>query len=101
MDRADRLGARTLTARCLLEIERMRRPAAARLPELRRRLLVVEAAHDRIADNQRNRRVAAAGRWATAAASSPSTPSISCSPSRAGAEVIETLIDWMQTGGTT
>lgn len=52
---ADSSGARTLTARCAVEIERMRRRVHRDLSRLRHPLLVIEAEHDRIADNERNR----------------------------------------------
>jgi alpha-beta hydrolase superfamily lysophospholipase len=51
----DRLGARAITARCLLQIERMLRDLRSRVSQLDLPLLVVEAAHDRLADNRRNR----------------------------------------------
>ena len=53
--RADRLGARTLTARALLQIGGMVRMLRARIGELELPLLVLEASRDRIADNLRNR----------------------------------------------
>jgi alpha-beta hydrolase superfamily lysophospholipase len=54
--RADRLGARTLTAHTLLEIRRMLRELRRHTGELAVPLLVFEAARDRISDNRRNRR---------------------------------------------
>jgi muconate cycloisomerase len=64
--RADRLGARTVTARCLLETRRMLGSLRRRLGDLAVPLLVIEAANDRIADNAANaalldRRLG--GRW--------------------------------------
>lgn len=54
---ADMLGAKTLTARCLLEIGRMLRRLRTDVGRLGVPTLVLEAAHDRIADNARNRAV--------------------------------------------
>jgi muconate cycloisomerase len=54
---ADPLGARTLTARCLLQIRRMVARTGRRIGELGELgvpLLVVEAARDRISDNAAN-----------------------------------------------
>jgi acylglycerol lipase len=53
--RADRGGARTLTARALRQVARLGRAVRADLAHLEVPLLVIEAAHDRIADNRRNR----------------------------------------------
>jgi acylglycerol lipase len=53
--RADRRGARTVTARCLLEAEQMGRRARAGLLGLDLPLLVVEAARDRLSDTAANR----------------------------------------------
>jgi alpha-beta hydrolase superfamily lysophospholipase len=67
---ADQLGARSLTARCLWQINTMlgglRRGAGA----LQVPLLVFEAAHDRLSDNTRNRALLSRAlgercRWAT------------------------------------
>ena len=67
---ADQLGARSLTARCLWQINKMlgmlRRGAA----DLQIPLLVCEAARDRLSDNTRNRALLAAAlgercQWAT------------------------------------
>ncbi len=51
----DALGAKTVTARCLLQSARMMSRLRRHVGELRVPLLVVEAARDRIADNRRNR----------------------------------------------
>jgi len=51
---ADSLGARSVTARCLVETRRMMRRVRRRLGELRLPLLVVEAGRDRISDNAAN-----------------------------------------------
>lgn len=51
----DRLGARTLTARCLLQIHRMNRRLRRELPALQVPVLVLEAERDRISDNGGNR----------------------------------------------
>lgn len=51
----DALGARTVTARCLLQTARMMSWLRRHVGELRVPLLVVEATRDRIADNRRNR----------------------------------------------
>jgi muconate cycloisomerase len=51
---ADALGSKTLTARALLQIRRMITSLRAQLGELAVPLLVVEAARDRIADNDAN-----------------------------------------------
>ena len=51
---ADSLGSRTLSARCLLQTGRMMATLRRRLGELAVPLLVIEAAHDRIADNTAN-----------------------------------------------
>jgi alpha-beta hydrolase superfamily lysophospholipase len=53
--RADRQGARTLTARALIEAERLARHVRRDVGKLRAPLLVLEARHDRISDNRRNR----------------------------------------------
>ena len=63
---ADTLGARTVTARCLLETRRMVGELRRRVGELRLPLLVVEAGRDRIADNAANRGLfdeRLTGRW--------------------------------------
>jgi acylglycerol lipase len=54
---ADRLGAKSLTARCLLQINFMIRELRRDVSELSVPLLVLEAAHDRLSDNQRNRKL--------------------------------------------
>jgi acylglycerol lipase len=51
----DTLGARTVTARCLLQTARMMSWLRRHVGELQVPLLVVEATRDRIADNRRNR----------------------------------------------
>jgi muconate cycloisomerase len=51
---ADSLGSKTLSARCLLQTGRMVSSLRRRLSELAVPLLVIEAAHDRIADNDAN-----------------------------------------------
>jgi alpha-beta hydrolase superfamily lysophospholipase len=53
--RADSLGARTLTARSLLQIRRMTGWLRKNVGSLNVPLLVLEAARDRISDNSRNR----------------------------------------------
>ena len=53
--RTDPGGARTLTARALRQVNRLSRAARAGVKDLTVPLLVIEAAHDRIADNRRNR----------------------------------------------
>ena len=52
---SDRLGARAVTARCLVQIDRMLGWLRKRVAELSTPLLVVEAGRDRLADNRRNR----------------------------------------------
>jgi lysophospholipase len=64
--REDALGARTVTARCLLQTARMMSWLRRHVGELHVPLLVVEATRDRIADNRRNRVLldrALGGRW--------------------------------------
>jgi alpha-beta hydrolase superfamily lysophospholipase len=64
--REDALGARTVTARCLLQTARMMSWLRRHVGELRVPLLVVEATRDRIADNRRNRELfdrEVGGRW--------------------------------------
>ncbi len=51
----DRLGARSVTARALVQINRMVDDLRTQLPTLGIPTLVVEAAHDRLSDNVRNR----------------------------------------------
>jgi acylglycerol lipase len=53
--RSDSSGARTLTARCLLQISSMTRFLRRNAGKLRIPLLVLEAARDRISHNERNR----------------------------------------------
>jgi alpha-beta hydrolase superfamily lysophospholipase len=53
--KADALGSKTLTARCLLQINRMLRRLRRDAGRLQVPLLVLEAEHDRISDNRRNR----------------------------------------------
>jgi alpha-beta hydrolase superfamily lysophospholipase len=53
--RADTLGARTLTARSLLQIRRMTGWLRKNVGSLSIPLIVLEAARDRISDNRRNR----------------------------------------------
>ena len=63
---ADRLGSKTLTARCLLEIRRLVGALQRRVGELTVPLLVLEAARDRIVDNDANAATLdrhLAGRW--------------------------------------
>jgi L-alanine-DL-glutamate epimerase-like enolase superfamily enzyme/alpha-beta hydrolase superfamily lysophospholipase len=63
---ADRLGAKTLTARGLLEIRRLVASLPRRIGELAVPLLVLEAARDRIVDNNANAAALdrhLAGRW--------------------------------------
>jgi acylglycerol lipase len=55
--RLDRLGARRVTARCLLQIERMLAYLRKRVANLDVPLLVLEASRDRLADNRRNRQL--------------------------------------------
>jgi hypothetical protein len=55
--KGDRLGARTLTARCLLQMARMGRWLRRDLGGLGVPLLVIAASRDRIADNRRSRRL--------------------------------------------
>jgi muconate cycloisomerase len=50
----DTLGSKTCSARCLLETSRMLASLRRRLGQLSVPLLVVEAAQDRISDNERN-----------------------------------------------
>jgi acylglycerol lipase len=52
---ADTLGARTLTARCLLQINRMLGVLRSDAGNLSVPLLVLESARDRLSDNERNR----------------------------------------------
>jgi alpha-beta hydrolase superfamily lysophospholipase len=51
----DRLGARSFTARALMQINRMLDELRTQLPSLTVPTLVLEAAHDRLSDNARNR----------------------------------------------
>ena len=63
---ADARGAKTVTARCLLQTAMMMAWLRRRVARLRLPLLVVEARRDRIADNLRNRALldrALRGRW--------------------------------------
>ncbi len=53
----DTLGARQVTARCLLQSGRMLSWLRKHAGELDVPLLVLEASHDRISDNERNRRL--------------------------------------------
>jgi acylglycerol lipase len=53
----DTLGARRVTARTLMQINRMMGDIRARLPKLTVPTLVLEAARDRLSDNARNRKV--------------------------------------------
>jgi acylglycerol lipase len=55
--RHDRLGARVLTARCLLQSGRMIRWLRRNIDRLQLPFLVLQAARDRISDNQRHRRL--------------------------------------------
>jgi muconate cycloisomerase len=50
----DTVGAKTVTARCLLQTNRMRSWLGKHIGELGVPLLVLEASRDRISDNQRN-----------------------------------------------
>jgi len=54
---ADTLGARSLTARCLLQINRMLRELRNGVADLDVPVLVLEASRDRLSDNARNRRL--------------------------------------------
>lgn len=54
---ADTLGARSLTARCLLQVDRMLRDLRNGVGNLDVPLLVLEASRDRLSDNTRNRRL--------------------------------------------
>lgn len=51
---ADSLGSKTLSVRCLLQIRRMVTSLRRRLDDLAVPLLVIEADHDRISDNEAN-----------------------------------------------
>jgi alpha-beta hydrolase superfamily lysophospholipase len=51
----DRLGARSVTARALIQIDRMLDDLRTQLPSLTVPTLVLEAARDRLSDNVRNR----------------------------------------------
>jgi alpha-beta hydrolase superfamily lysophospholipase len=51
----DRLGARNVTARTLIQIDRMLTHLRSRVASLAIPALVLEAAHDRLSDNVRNR----------------------------------------------
>jgi alpha-beta hydrolase superfamily lysophospholipase len=53
--RGDRLGARRVTARALVQIDRMLADLRSHLASLSAPTLVLEAAHDRLSDNVRNR----------------------------------------------
>lgn len=53
----DPLGARRVTARMLVQIDRMMGEIRSRLPSLTVPTLVLEAAHDRLSDNRRNRAI--------------------------------------------
>jgi acylglycerol lipase len=57
--RSDSLGARMLTARCLVQIHRMGIWLRRNVGELGAPLLVLEATRDRISDNRRNRELLA------------------------------------------
>ncbi|MHB8575185.1 MAG: alpha/beta fold hydrolase [Dehalococcoidia bacterium] len=59
---ADALGAKTLTARCLLQINSMLRRLRRDAARLQVPLLVLEAKRDRISDNRRNRALIEAAR---------------------------------------
>jgi len=64
--RADTAGARTLTARTVVQIQRMARRLRRELPGLGVPLLAIEAQNDRISANARNREElgrALGGRW--------------------------------------
>src|SRR5947209_10174676 len=54
---ADTLGARTVTARCLVQINRMLRELRTGVHDLDVPVLVLEASRDRLSDNARNRRL--------------------------------------------
>ena len=54
---ADTLGARSITARCLLQINRMLRELRSGVHDLDVPVLVLEASRDRLSDNARNRRL--------------------------------------------
>jgi alpha-beta hydrolase superfamily lysophospholipase len=67
--RADKLGSKTLTARCLLQINGMLSSLRRNAARVGVPLLVLEAAHDRLSDNARNRALLARAvgeqcRWA-------------------------------------
>jgi acylglycerol lipase len=67
---ADQLGAKSLTARCLWQINKMLGVLRSGAGQLRLPLLVCEAAHDRLSDNVANRALLASAlgercRWAT------------------------------------
>src|SRR5947208_353258 len=53
---ADTLGARSVTARCLGQINRMLRELRTGVHDLDVPVLVLEASRDRLSDNARNRR---------------------------------------------
>ncbi len=93
--RADSLGSKAVSARCLLEIRRMVSSLRRRLDELVVPLLVVEAAGDRIADNEANaalldRRLGSSWRRVTFDAEH----FLLAEPCRN--EVLDTIADWIR-----
>jgi alpha-beta hydrolase superfamily lysophospholipase len=96
--RSDRLGARTLTARCLLQMGRMGARIRRDVGQLRAPLLVMAAGRDRIADNDRSRRLlqsrlGARCHWVTFDAEH----FLLAEPCRG--QVIAALLDWIEREG--
>ena len=90
---ADTLGARSVTARCLVQVDRMLRELRNSLGNLDVPLLVVEASRDRLSDNMRNRRLLEARlgercRWV----SFDAEHFLLAEPCRD--QVIDALVDW-------
>jgi alpha-beta hydrolase superfamily lysophospholipase len=93
--RNDRLGARTLTARCLLQIDSLGAWIRRDVSRLEVPALVLAASHDRIADNQRcerllRSRLGARCRWMTF----EGEHFLLAEPCRD--EVVTALLDWIE-----
>ena len=89
----DALGARTVTARCLWQVNAMLRALRSNVGQVRLPVLVCEAAHDRLSDNTRNRALLTRAlgdrcRWQTFDAEH----FLLAEPCRA--QVIDTLVRW-------
>jgi alpha-beta hydrolase superfamily lysophospholipase len=90
--KADTLGARTVTARCLLQIGRMGGWLRRDLGRLDTPTLVLAASHDRIADNERCRRLLSGARceWITFEAEH----FLLAEPCHD--QVVEAMLEWIQ-----